>query len=252
MRAAHDQRQVGRHGRGPCLLAPSLPGASSPSPAARAGWCDLLGRACEAASSASSDVTRSWPLGKPGRIGASTLSRTICQLAPTATTRCPPRSTQSTSGSAAQGIECRHHLAVVGIEHDGPRRVIAVPSARERAGLGVDPRGHDLVDADVVGTPGGDLEAGQVHHRFNTLRAAEGENQVLVRHDRLRSLRHRGVLRGTTDAPAVRVEQPDRDLGLARAGANVGGEPLALVCSHLDRPCDTPSAFRRRRRPAPP
>ena len=138
-------------------------------------------------------------------------------------------------GSAAQSIQCRHRLAVVGIEHDRPRRVIAVPSAWDRAVLDVDPRGDDLLDTDVVGTSGRDLESGQLHHRFNTLRAAEGENQVLVRHERFGTLRHRGVLRGTAGPPAVRVEQPDRDLRLARAGANIRREPLALVCSHLDR-----------------
>ena len=48
-------------------------------------------------SSASSEGTRSWPAGRAGRIGPRTLSRTACQLAPTATTRWPPCLTQSTS-----------------------------------------------------------------------------------------------------------------------------------------------------------
>ena len=55
--------------------------------------------------------------------------------------------------------------------------------------------------------------------------------------------RHHRVLRGTPHPPAVLIEQPDRELGLARARAGISREPLALVGPHLDRHPE------RRRRP---
>ena len=97
VRAPHDQRQVRHHAqdRPPALLDFFELGDHHRR---RAGRRDRLVRAGEGIEC----LERRHLLLTAGQVPAGsaprTLSRTACQLAPTATTRWPPRSTQSTSG----------------------------------------------------------------------------------------------------------------------------------------------------------
>ena len=201
MRAADDQRQVCRQGqdRAPALLHFLELGYHDRG---GAGRCDLLGRACECVER----LERCHPLQAAGQSGQDRRQNAIAHDLPVGTDgnhQVPATFDPIDQRTAAQSIECGEDLAVVGIDDDGPRGVIPVPSAGQQAGLRINPCGDNLVDAGVVGAASGDLEARQLDHGFNTLRAAECEDQVFTRHDRFRTLRHRGVLGSTTGAPAV-------------------------------------------------
>ncbi len=80
-------------------------------------------------SRASSDATCSWPAGRPGRIGARTLSRTACQLAPTEITRWPPRRTQSTRGCPRIPSSDAITSGSAVSRTIGAGRVVAIPAA---------------------------------------------------------------------------------------------------------------------------